>query len=71
MRVRHSADGSSLTSITIPVSVTEIVIYAFKDCGRSMRVTYSGTKAQWQAISKYGWFAGNYTVTCTDGTIKK
>ena len=35
-------------------------------------ITFNGTKAQWNAISKgYGWnfYTGNYTVHCTDGDM--
>lgn len=41
-----------LETIRIPVSVTSIGSYAFDDCPSSMTVTYSGSKKQWDAISK-------------------
>lgn len=41
-----------LETIRIPVSVTSIGSYAFDDCPSSMTVTYSGSKTQWDAISK-------------------
>lgn len=41
-----------LETIRIPVSVTSIGSYAFDDCPSSMTVTYSGSKTQWDAITK-------------------
>ena len=64
---------SGLTSVTIPESVTSIGSYAFKDC-RLNDITYSGTKTQWNSITKdFGWNSdtGNYTIHCTDGDIAK
>lgn len=51
---------SRLTSITIPASVTSI--------------TFGGTVAQWNAISKgsdWNFETGAYTIICTDGVINK
>ena len=42
----------NLKTIRIPVSVTSIGSYAFEDCPSSMTVTYSGSKKQWDAITK-------------------
>lgn len=42
----------SLETIHIPVSVTSIGDYAFDGCPSSMTVTYSGSKTQWDAITK-------------------
>lgn len=41
-----------LETIRIPVSVTSIGDYAFDGCPSSMTVTYSGSKTQWDAITK-------------------
>lgn len=41
-----------LETIRIPVSVTSIGDYAFDGCPSSMTVTYSGSKKQWDAITK-------------------
>lgn len=41
-----------LETIRIPVSVTSIGSYAFDGCPSSMTVTYSGSKKQWDAITK-------------------
>ena len=43
---------TSLKSITLPVSVTSIGSYAFDGCPSSMTVTYSGSKTQWDDITK-------------------
>lgn len=43
---------SQLTTIHIPVSVTSIGSYAFDGCPSSMTVTYSGSKTQWDDITK-------------------
>ncbi len=67
-------DCSGLTSITIPDSVTSIGGEAFYNCSSLTSITFNGTMAQWNAISKESsWNSntGNYTVTCTDGTISK
>lgn len=42
----------NLETIHIPVSVTFIGVYAFAGCPSSMIVTYSGSKKQWDAITK-------------------
>ena len=64
----------SLTSITIPDSVTGIADLAFCDCVSLVSINYTGTKAQWEAILKDdAWDngTGEYTITCTDGTLTK
>ena len=43
---------SQLTTIHIPVSVTSIGNNAFADCPSLMTVTYSGSKTQWDDITK-------------------
>lgn len=65
---------TKLTSITIPDSVTYIDYSAFGGCTGLTNIKFTGTKAQWKAISKDpSWHrdTGNYTVYCTDGTIPK
>ena len=65
---------SSLKSITIPDSVTSIGSYAFYNCSNHTRINYSGSKAQWNKISKgYSWNSstGYYRIYCTDGNISK
>lgn len=48
------SDCTNLTSLTISKSVVEIGEYAFKGCSSLTTVNYTGTKAQWQAVSIYG-----------------
>ena len=43
---------TSLKSITLPSSLSTIGNYAFAGCPSSMTVTYSGSKKQWDAITK-------------------
>ena len=62
---------SSLTNIEIPVSVTSIGTFAFYNCSNLKNITYNGTQAQWNSISKNSWDYNSAikTVTCTDGVI--
>lgn len=65
---------SSLISIEIPKSVTNIGEQAFRDCRSIESIEYGGTKAEWKDItrgSNWNFYTGNYTVTCTDGTLSK
>ena len=54
----------SLKSVSIPRSVMKIGSYAFSRC-YNIAVQYEGTKAQWDAISKY--YIGTSPVLCSDG----
>ena len=61
---------TDLSSVTIPNSVTSIGGYAFSYCSSLKSITFTGTKAQWQNISKgINWKESTptITVTCTDG----
>lgn len=50
----------SLTSVTIPDSVTTIGDTLFIDSGKNITITFNGTEAQWNAIEKgYNWSCGN------------
>ena len=67
-------DCERLTSITIPDSVTSIGNYAFYYCTSLTSITYTGTIAQWNAISfgdKWDDSTPDYTIHCTDGDIAK
>ncbi len=64
----------SLISVNIPDGVKVIYAEAFSGCTSLESITYNGTVEQWNAIEKASdWNnnTGNYTVTCTDGTIAK
>ena len=65
---------SSLTSITIPDSVTSIGDFALRECTVLTSITFTGTKSQWNEISKgdsWNYNTGSYTIHCTDGDIAK
>lgn len=66
-------DCRNLTSIIIPDSVTSIENNAFYNCNGLTNITFSGTKAQWKAISKEtSWkydVPSSCKVHCTDGDI--
>ncbi|MBR5187152.1 MAG: leucine-rich repeat protein, partial [Clostridia bacterium] len=62
-----------LTSVTIGNSLTSIGEWAFYNCVRLTSITFNGTKAQWNAISKgYNWTTYNVPVRqviCSDGEV--
>ena len=73
-----------LTSVTLPTSINNIDEHAFGYCRRLTSIKYNGTVDQWNAIEKVEdrWSSidgildwddntDNYTVYCSDGTIKK
>ena len=65
---------SSLTSVTIFDGVTSVENGAFAYCSGLTSITFTGTKAQWSAISKgerWNKDTGSYTIHCTDGDIAK
>lgn len=76
---------SDLKSIEIPGSVTKIDGCAFHGCSKLKSIRFDGTKEEWEVILKDegedigyedGWcswdyLTENYTVYCTDGSIKK
>ena len=65
------ANCSSLSSVTIPNSVTTIGVVAFYNCTSLSNINFNGTIAQWKAITKgTEWNIGvpsTTKVTCTDG----
>ncbi len=65
---------TGLTSITIPNSVPSIGEWAFTSCSSLVDIYYTGTQAEWNAITfERGWNSntGTYTIHCTDGDIPK
>ena len=59
-----------LTSVTIPNSVTSIRDRAFGNCTRLTSISYTGTIAQYNAITKGNAWHQNVPATvvhCTDG----
>ena len=64
----------SLTSVTIPNSVTWIGTSAFSGCEALTKLNYNGTKAQWKQIEKNGdWMKGSSIehIHCLDVMIAK
>ncbi len=65
---------SSLTSVTIGSGMTFIGFETFVECTKLTKITFNGTTERWKEILLYqGWDrgTGDYTVYCTDGTLKK
>jgi len=63
-----------MTRIIVPDSVTSIEDDAFSHCSILADITYKGTKAQWNLITKgESWYrgAGDLTIHCTDGDLDK
>lgn len=62
-----------LVSIKMGTGIEWIMKSAFEGCYKVKDITYSGTKAQWNKITKSdGWngFANGCTVHCSNGDIK-
>ena len=73
------SDCASLTSITIPNSVTFIGNEAFYRCSSLTSINYGGTMQQWNAINKspesnyyHAWNSKSAitVILCTDGDIE-
>ena len=65
---------TGLTSVTIPDSVRSIGSSAFSGCTGLTIINFTGTKAQWDAISKerlWDYQIDSYIIYCTDGDIAK
>lgn len=66
-------DCKSLTSVTIPDSVTSIGKQAFYGCSKLTKIHFKGTKLQWGKILK-GYYWQNdcplRAIYCTDGNIR-
>lgn len=65
---------SNITKVILPATITNIGESAFAGCTALVDITFQGTTAQWNAITKEsGWNTdtGTYTVHCINGTIAK
>ena len=69
---------TNLADITIHAGVEKIGLYAFSHCTNLTRINFTGTIAQWKAISKAvskdgSWndHSGDYKVYCSNGTLDK
>lgn len=61
-------------TLTLPKSMRAIYWDAFYDCSSLTSIIFEGTKAEWNALTKYSDWNGNtgaYIVHCTDGDIEK
>ena len=68
----YSCYCGKITSLTIPSSVTQIGSNAFRYCSQLATITFTGTKAQWNAITKGSdWRSSTAAtkVTCSDGEV--
>lgn len=64
----------SLANVKIPGGMTSLGNYAFGWCTSLTSITFEGTVEEWNAITKgdrWNTDTGDYTVTCTDGTVAK
>ena len=67
-------DCGNLTGVSIADTVTYIGTQSFMGCENLTEIIYGGTVEQWQSLDFVdGWDfgTGDYTVTCTNGTIRK
>ena len=65
-------DCTGLTSVTIPDSMRSIGNSAFYGCSGLTSITFTGTTAQWSAISKDSYWKSKVPATqviCSDGSV--
>ena len=68
------ANCEALTKVTLPAGVTVLAEGALQHCEKLVNIQFQGTSEDWNNVSKgYLWDyeTGNYTVTCSDGTVAK
>ncbi|MCR5723777.1 MAG: leucine-rich repeat protein [Treponema sp.] len=68
----YSCYCGKITSLTIPSSVTQIGSNAFQYSSQLATITFTGTKAQWNAITKgsnWKYSLAATKVTCSDGEV--
>lgn len=62
----------ALTNLTLPSTLTNIVQTALARCNNLTELTFNGTMAQWNSVTKgSGWMSGTplATIHCSDGDI--
>lgn len=67
-------NSTAVKTVYLPSSIRGIGAHAFSGCVSLTNITYQGTTAQWNSLSKdTGWNAntGNYTIYCTNNSIVK
>lgn len=63
-----------IKSLTLPTSVVSLGSSAFFGCESLTKISYGGTKSQWNSIDKgekWNYLTGYYTVVCSDGELIK
>ncbi|MCQ2742114.1 MAG: leucine-rich repeat domain-containing protein, partial [Bacilli bacterium] len=61
-----------MTTASIPSTVTSLQEMAFCNCENLVTVSYNGTTAEWNALSKKPSWQGCTSltaITCTDGSV--
>ena len=64
---KYAFANSSLNSVIVPTSMSQIYGYAFYECKTITDIYYVGTKTQWNAIAKddyYNTYLGNAILHC-------
>lgn len=64
----------NITSVSIPISVVSIGRSAFDECYGLTNITYQGTIAEWNAITKneyWNYDVGDIVIHCADGDLDK
>ena len=69
----HAFDGNTnLENITIPDGIVIIDFAAFRNCTSLKNISFNGTMAQWNAVSKHSDWYSNVLATyvqCSDGQV--
>ena len=77
LRYAHNLylNNELVTELVIPDGVTSIGKEAFDACSYLKDITYKGTKAEWQKITKgedwISYYRMDFTVHCTDGDLER
>lgn len=68
------ANSETLTTVTLPAGLTVIAEGAMQHCDKLVSIQFQGSCNEWNQVSKgylWNYETGNYTVTCSDGTVPK